>query len=304
LEEMGRLTDAVQSYRESLALFEAAKDESASTPAFRSGVGGAGYNGLACLLLELDRPEEAEKAIKRSLEIRSKVYADFPKVSHNWNGLAFSYSTQGRLMSRLGRPAEAEDAYREALDFQQRTVDGFPGEASRLEELALMNSSLAWLYLIGPEQVRYPRKAVPLVDQALYLAPKSGAYTTARGVAHYRLGEYADAVTSLRQSIDINDRIDQTAETWVGDAHSLRQVAERNARMAVALNGFFLAMSYQRLGEPEKAVDYYRQALQRRRQLPADPDRDPALNAVRAEAAALLGVPDGAGGEDAGAAAP
>jgi serine/threonine protein kinase/Tfp pilus assembly protein PilF len=298
-EDMGRLSDAVRLFRKSLDLFEEARGESASTPAFRSGLGGGGYNGLATLLLELNRPEEAEKAVNRSLEIRRQARADFPKLLHVWNGLAFSWWTRGRLLSRLGRPAEAEDAYREALVLQQKVADSTPGSAGSREELALMNSGLAWLYLIGPEQVRDARKAVPLVDQALSLAPNSGAYAAARGVAYYRLGEYTLAVTRLREAIGVNDRTDQTAETWVADVHSLRRESERNGRMAVALNWFFLAMSYQRLGEPEKAGECYRQALQRRRQLPADPDRDPALNAVEAEAAALLGVPGGAGGKDA-----
>jgi tetratricopeptide (TPR) repeat protein len=304
LADMGRLTDAVQLFRKSLDLFEKARGESASTPAFRSGLGGGGYNQLAYLLLELDHLEEAEKAVNRSLEIRRRACADFPKVNYVWNGLAFSCCTRGRLLSRLGRPAEAEEAYREALESQQKVVDKFPKSPCRREELALMNSSLAWLYLIGPGEVRVAGKAVPRVEKALNLAPNSGAYTTASGVAHYRLGKYADAVAILWQAIRINDRTDQTAETWVGDVHSLRRESERNARMAVALNWFFLAMSYQRLGEPDKAGHCYQEALLRRKQLARDPDRDPALNAVQAEAAALLGVQDGADGKDAGAATP
>jgi tetratricopeptide (TPR) repeat protein len=290
LQNMGQLPAAEQACRKALDRFERGRREAATTPGFRSSLGGGGYNLLTELLLDMDRPGEAAEAVGRSLDIRRQAYADFPDLPFVWHGLALTYSKRGRFLSRLGRGPEAEEAFRLALEYQQMMVERFPTDLSRREEFALMNSSLAWLYLLGPEPVRDARKARPLVQRALELDPGNGSYLTACGVLHYRLGELDSAVCRFRQAVRVNGGTDPPPLNWVGDVYCLRRVAARNARAAAALNGFFLAMSYQRLGDSNQARNCYSEALRR---WPGPRIDDPVwareLNIVRDETAALLG---------------
>jgi hypothetical protein len=63
------------------------------------------------------------------------------------------------------------------------------------------------------------------------------------------------------------------------------------------LDFFFLAMAHWQLGEKDEARKYYDKAVA---WMDKNKPDDEELRRFRAEAAALLGVPDGAGVKDAG----
>ena len=90
------------------------------------------------------------------------------------------------------------------------------------------------------------------------------------GVAYYRLGQYDKAVQAFEE------------------------VGKLNAAGPTAWDYFFLAMCYQRLGEPDKARDFYVKATQWwSRQPQLRPDKVEELTSFRAEADALLLQPRG-----------
>jgi tetratricopeptide (TPR) repeat protein len=100
---------------------------------------------------------------------------------------------------------------------------------------AYVSNYLAWLYVTGPEGVRAPGEALKLAARAIRLAPGRATYANTLGLAYYRLGRWDEAVEALRRSLKEPEYA----------AHDL----------------FFLAMSYQRLGDTAKARDCYDQAV-------------------------------------------
>ncbi|HZT42786.1 MAG TPA: AAA-like domain-containing protein [Chthonomonadaceae bacterium] len=126
-------------------------------------------------------------------------------------------------------------------------------------------NGLAWLYVSAPEGVRNPAKALPLIRKSLQLKPGEASHLNTLGIVYYRLGQYAQALGPLNDSLK--------AGSDGGDAYNL----------------FFLAMSYAKLGDPAKARDCYDQAV---RWVDAHPKISSTwkteLQSFQAEAQALL----------------
>jgi serine/threonine protein kinase/WD40 repeat protein len=128
-------------------------------------------------------------------------------------------------------------------------------------------NSLAWAYLTAPEPLRDVKAAVPLAEKAVRLASENAHYRNTLGVAYYRDSRYRDAVDALRPNL------------------------QRQDDKGLAFDLYFLAMSYQQLGETVRARDYYDWAVRwvgAQRDLP--PGHQEELAQFRAEAAKLLGI--------------
>src|SRR5262249_48337229 len=111
-----------------------------------------------------------------------------------------------------------------------------------------------------------PAAAVALAEKAVKSQPFNAAYATTLGVALYRVGRHQEAINSLKRGLEGGDR--------------------------VAVNHYFLAMSYRRLGQADKARGHYRRAGAWRSAL-WRPTRKQAkeLATFRAEAATVLRLP-------------
>jgi tetratricopeptide (TPR) repeat protein len=118
----------------------------------------------------------------------------------------------------------------------------------------------------GPEKLRDPNQALPLAQKAVRIAPENSGYRNTLGVVYYRLGQWDAAVETFERSFQDSRN----------KAHDL----------------FFLAMCYEQLGLPAKARQCYDRALRWWQSQGAliSPDEVEELNAVRAEAAALLKI--------------
>src|SRR5262245_4164803 len=114
----------------------------------------------------------------------------------------------------------------------------------------------------GPRRSAAPRRA-----PARAWSRGNAVYRNTLGVAYYRAGRYREAVTTLRPNLE-----------GQGDA-------------GLASDLYFLAMSHHRLGEAERARDYYDWAVRwARAQRGLSAGRLEELAMFRAEAAELLGV--------------
>jgi tetratricopeptide (TPR) repeat protein len=98
-------------------------------------------------------------------------------------------------------------------------------------------NNLAWLYVKGPERLRAPEKALPLAQRAVRLKPDVRQLHNNLGVAYYRLGQCDAAISAFERAADVNN----------GEA--------------TAFELFFLAMSYERLGDKSRARDMFEQAI-------------------------------------------
>jgi serine/threonine protein kinase/tetratricopeptide (TPR) repeat protein len=301
LANLRQLPEAADALGKALDLFDHDLDASTVTPWLRSTLGGGGNNTLADVLLDLHRPEEAAETVGRALAIRRRVNGDFPNMPYCWHGLAMTYCNQGRILIHRGRREEARDSFAEAVRFQEKAAADNPQHLGLRQNLALLYADLAWFDLLGPVPERDAREALRLAQKATELIPDLPAYWTVVGVAHYRLGDWANATACLERAVQLNDRTDQPLRGWVADTGILKRMAERQARTALALNWFFLAMCQSRRGLKDEAAKSYERALQRwEAQQIDEPSHAAELQATRCEAAELLGLPRPAGALKAG----
>jgi uncharacterized protein HemY len=126
-------------------------------------------------------------------------------------------------------------------------------------------TELAWIYVTGPNRVGDAPKALPLARRAVELAPQEPLCLNTLGVVYYRLGRWQEAAETLEAS------------------------ARANRDGPTAYDLFFLAMTYRQTGRPEKAKDYYDQALRWWHAQTGLPLFEVAeLRAIRAEADAVF----------------
>jgi tetratricopeptide (TPR) repeat protein len=133
-------------------------------------------------------------------------------------------------------------------------------------------NEFAWaLANIAEPEFRDPDLAVKLAKRAIESKPNEGDYWNTLGAAHYRKGNYGDAISALEMSV------------------SLRQGGD-------AVDFFLLAMAHQRLDKNVKARTYYDQAVawmrNNEKTLAGNPGLATALRVFHREAADVLGIKD------------
>jgi serine/threonine protein kinase/WD40 repeat protein/Tfp pilus assembly protein PilF len=103
---------------------------------------------------------------------------------------------------------------------------------------ARLHNALGWLLATCPDaQLRDPKHAVKLATRAIELDSQAKKSRNTLGVAHYRAGHIQEAIVELTKSMD---------ERAGGDA----------------FDWFFLAMAHRRLGEKEKAAEWFGKAVE------------------------------------------
>jgi tetratricopeptide (TPR) repeat protein len=161
-----------------------------------------------------------------------------------------------KVWARQGRLAEARKLHEETVRLKQRVLG-----ATDPETLRSMNA-LAWLLATAADAtLRDSARALELAKEVVGRAPQDADKWTTLGVAHYRAGQWSDAVAALEKSESLAPGKD------------------------VAANAFFLAMSHWQQGQKDRARQSY--DIGAARMLKEMPD-DPELRQFRAEAAQLM----------------
>lgn len=173
------------------------------------------HANLGNALLRKKLWNEAINSYQKAADLRP----DNPDI-HRALGLAFQ---QADMLD------ESIAAYREAL----RLKSDFPVARSALA-IALNNK--AWGLAVGKVDVEDAVRAVELAKEAVDLAPTVGTYLSTLGMAHYRAGQWREAIAVLDSAIE--------------------------ADICKAFCGFFLAMAHYRLGETTEARKRYDQAVE------------------------------------------
>jgi tetratricopeptide (TPR) repeat protein len=195
------------------------------------------YGGLGYALLSRGRSNEAEAAFRNAIEFK-------PDFSEAHAGLVRAFLEQER-------PAEAREAC-------ARAVELLAGNAWGLNRLT-------WR-LVTPADPRI-RHAVPVVElakQAIQRLPVEGSFWNTLGVAHYRAGNWKEAISTLEQAMVLREG---------GDS----------------FDWFFLAMAHWQLGDQARARRWYAPAVLC---IEKDQPIHAELGRFRVEAAALLGLPE------------
>src|SRR5439155_15876758 len=122
------------------------------------------------------------------------------------------------------REEEADRIYRRVLEFKPVTPDG--------------QNYLAWALAACPDPRFGDRKlALELAKKAVQQAPEAGYIWNTLGVAHYRNGNWREAVVALDKSMQLGSG---------GDS----------------FDRFFLAMAHWQLGNKEQARKWYALGVQ------------------------------------------
>jgi tetratricopeptide (TPR) repeat protein/tRNA A-37 threonylcarbamoyl transferase component Bud32 len=241
---VGRIGDAMQLHQETLALRKAKLDE--DDPDTLDSM-----SSVANCYAELGQYAEAHRLHQETLERRhARLGPDHPDTLQSMNNVAVACSA-------LRRHAEARKLHEETLAL--RKVKLRPGHRDTVQSM----NALAWILANCPDQkLRDPGRALELAKEAVKLAPRNGGYRNTLGTAHYRVGDWKNAVAELTKSTELRNGGDAT--DW-----------------------FFLAMAHWHLGERDQARVWYDRAVQAVEKSKR-PDED--LRQFHAEAAELLGV--------------
>jgi WD40 repeat protein/tetratricopeptide (TPR) repeat protein len=197
-------------------------------------------DGRARAWLALGRPQDA--------------LTDIDELSRSHPGDASYIERRGEVHKRLGHDEAARADRARAARLPQPTAKAL--------------NDTAWELITGAVYLRDPERAVSLAKKAVALSPGKATFLNTLGISLYRARRYADAVSTLEQSL----------------------AASRGKSAAFDL--FFLAMARHRLGQTVQARDSFDRAVRwwgEQKQL-AEPYAE-ELTAFRAEAEAVLACP-------------
>jgi serine/threonine protein kinase/Flp pilus assembly protein TadD len=171
------------------------------------------------------------------------------------SGIAY-YNLGIALSEKKGCLDEAIESYRNAIARNRKTIELNPEDTWARNDLAWFLATCAHV------QLRDPAEAVKLAQRDVELAPMIGEFWKTLGVAHYSAGSCKEAIAALEKAMQLRNGGD--SNDW-----------------------FVLAMAYWRLGEEEKARQWFDKAVQwMDKNMPNGRD----LGRLRAEAAGLLKV--------------
>jgi Flp pilus assembly protein TadD len=196
------------------------------------------------------KPQEAAEVLRRSVDMWAGLMKDYPSVGEWRIQCAYSYLGLGTSLSAAGQHAEADLAYQKASELAPQ--DG------------LVQNNLAWQLATRDAKRHDPEWAVQLAKKAVELSPKEGSYWNTLGVAHYRAGEFKQAVQELEQSMQLGKG--GTSEDF-----------------------FFLAMAHWQLGNKEDAHKWYDHAVA---WMGKNRPQNEELRRFRTEAEELLKITD------------
>jgi tetratricopeptide (TPR) repeat protein len=164
------------------------------------------------------------------------------------------FELRGEVHERLGHHQAAQADREQAAGLLRPTA----------QEL----NNTAWELATGAVYLRDPERAVSLARKAVAKGPDQPIYLNTLGVALYRAGRYAQAITTLEQSL------------------------AANKGQFGAFDWFFLAMARQRLGQTVQARDSFDRAVRWwREQKQLLESYTEELARFRAEAEAVLARP-------------
>jgi Flp pilus assembly protein TadD len=161
------------------------------------------------------------------------------------------HARRGRAYDELGQWPKAAQDYAKAIELGVRTESVWlrhgwlrlaigDGDGYRHSCTLLLQqfgktanpsdaNSLAWTCVLAPNAVADPLVPVQLAEKALKRFPKNSAVLNTLGAAHYRAGQYDQAIQRLNEAMKAQGK-GGTADDWL-----------------------FLAMAHQRLGHPDEA---------------------------------------------------
>jgi tetratricopeptide (TPR) repeat protein len=195
-------------YPRYLALAEKLVSEHPDSPEYREHWGYL-LRGWGGVLHQVGRPQEAEAAFRRALQVHEGL-DDRENVFIDLNQL-------GNLLKEIGRSGDAEAALRRALAVAEELATQRPEVATHRRQVAAVAGNLSILLVTaGRVQEAEPilRRSLELSESLIAAAPKHREYRTdlGKGLAILadllrRAGKHPEAETAYRRLIDHQERL-------------------------------------------------------------------------------------------------
>jgi WD40 repeat protein/serine/threonine protein kinase len=211
-------------------------------------------NALGDRLWKLGERGKTANAYRKALTRAEKLAAAFPDIAEYRLELAYSLFAAAVSLSTDQAPTP-EQAHCQVREIYEK----LPPDLQFM--LALRYHRLSLRLVTSPDpKFGNPRLALELAKKAVELSPNDGILWSTMGVAHYRAGNWKEAVAVLEKSIELRQGGD--SKDW-----------------------FFLAMAHWQLDQKDEARMWYDQAVLWMEK--NEPD-DEVLRRFRAEASELL----------------
>jgi serine/threonine protein kinase len=264
LQKAHRGQEAVDQFREGLAIYEQLAAAMPAAADFRyHQARAANYLGIA-LRQQPAQAGAAARHHRQAIKLCDQLVAEVPDQPRYRRELARGHYALGVAHCVGGRWAEAEASFRQAIVVCGPLGAEVDPPPNRPPILPSVHNDLAWLLATCPDaKVRDPKRAVGLARKAVELDPRAGYWNTL-GVAEYRAGNDTEALAALQKAM---------ALTKGGNG----------------FDWFIVAMAHARLDNKDAARAWYAKAVAwMEKEQPGNEE----LRRFRAEAAAVLGVPD------------
>lgn len=148
-----------------------------------------------------------------------RVIAEYSRIIEIDPKNVSAHIGRAALYTRTKQHAKAIGDYRKVIELKPADPITYNG--------------LAWIYIMGPTDLRSPEAALPLAQKAIELAPKIWVYQSTLGSIQHCLGKWNESIGTMQLAIASN----KTGGT--------------------AFEYFVMAMSYHKLGDSKNALECY-----------------------------------------------
>jgi serine/threonine protein kinase/tetratricopeptide (TPR) repeat protein len=221
---------------------------------------GWAYLHLGAFYVQLNDYAQAEKKDRQALEVLEPLANEYPDDQ----GVLWVYSLclarLGTVLFLKGETAEARAFYRRAVQQYRHWLAIDPSGRAEYEFAHFLLHSL-------DVELQNPAEALQLATRIVKRAPEAPASWYLLGRAHFRAGE------------------------WWAARHGFEEVIRLRGH-GFTSDYFHLAMTHWKLGEQDRARQYYDLGVKCLMDPKGQARRSVTLRRLQAEAAALLGVPE------------
>jgi serine/threonine protein kinase len=211
---------------------------------------------IATVYCSQRKRDEGQAMLHRSITLLEGLVDTHPDDAAYRTELVLTCYLKALMSRSMGQPREAREEFSRALEQCLRRL---PEDST-----GNLQNTCGWLLVDCPETaLRNPGRGVQLGEEAVARQPDEWKYWNTLGVAYYRVGRWAAAITALERSVALGG--------------------------GCPYNWFFLAMARWRQGDRDTARRYFDKASAPLAARLAHPPEDQVR--YQKEAAALLGLP-------------
>jgi serine/threonine-protein kinase len=257
--ERGRHDDAIALYHRAIGLLEPLAEGQAPSPRSRADLAFAHHYLARSLGLASGRPEEAERHLRRAIELRQALADDHPDDPAYGTELSVSLSNLSELQRRTGRVTDSLATIQRTLALQRDLVRRWPDDAQLRQRLSLTTRGLAILSNTtgrqGESEPLY-RESLALIKRVVDENPAVTQYRSVLAGSYVELGQFLVDQNRLDEGLECFTRAREQAEvvqrSAPDDTHNLTYLASIHRGIGKALG---------KQGKPAPGLESLRRAV-------------------------------------------